>query len=114
MPKRRDSDEIVSEDDSGSNSSVEVKKPKKTKKSDENGQPEKKEEKPKDFRGELGKNKKVTISNFRGTKYVDIREWYVDKSSNEHKPGKKGISLDAAQWEKLKSFVDEVDAALKA
>ncbi|CAM9129993.1 unnamed protein product [Choristocarpus tenellus] len=30
---------------------------------------------------------------------VDIREFYEDRASGELKPGKKGISLQAAQWE---------------
>jgi len=33
---------------------------------------------------------------------VDIREYYVDKSTMETKPGKKGISLSCEEYQKLK------------
>jgi len=62
---------------------------------------------------DLGKQKTVTVRTFKGTVYVDIREFYEDKNTGEMKPGKKGISLSAIQWQKLKSIVDEVDEAVK-
>lgn len=37
---------------------------------------------------ELGKNKRVTVREFKGQIYVDIREFY--DSEGELKPGKKG------------------------
>ncbi|KAJ7346652.1 transcriptional Coactivator p15-domain-containing protein [Mycena albidolilacea] len=40
----------------------------------------------------LGKNKRATVRNFKGTTLLDVREFYVDKASGETKPGKKGIS----------------------
>jgi hypothetical protein len=47
----------------------------------------------------------VSVTTFKGIKYVDIREYYTDKSSGEEKPGKKGISLTIDQWNKLKAAV---------
>jgi hypothetical protein len=44
--------------------------------------------------------KRVTISNYKGGLYVDIREWY-DSGANEWKPGRKGISLSKEQWSKV-------------
>ena len=51
---------------------------------------------------DLGKNKWVKVREFKGTTYIDIREYYVDKETMETKPGKKGISLNCQQYQKLK------------
>lgn len=40
------------------------------------------------------------VSNWRGTVYISIREYYTDKS-NVQRPSKKGISLRMNEWEKL-------------
>jgi len=47
----------------------------------------------------LGSKKFISVSEFRGKKLVDIREWYGD--DDNLKPGKKGISLSKEQFEKL-------------
>ncbi|CAF1149999.1 unnamed protein product [Rotaria sordida] len=60
---------------------------------------------------EFGKLRYVSVSEFRGKPYVNIREYYEDKGVE--KPGKKGISLTADQWEKLKSLINQVDKDLK-
>ena len=51
---------------------------------------------------DLGKNKWVKVRQFKGTTYIDIREYYVDKDSMETRPGKKGISLNCQQYQQLK------------
>ena len=51
---------------------------------------------------DLGKNKWVKVREFKGQTYIDIREYYVDKETMETKPGKKGISLNCQQYQKLK------------
>jgi hypothetical protein len=51
---------------------------------------------------DLGRNKWVKIRPFKGTTYIDIREYYVDKETMETRPGKKGISLNCEQYQKLK------------
>jgi len=60
----------------------------------------------------LDKNRSVTINEFRGKVLVDIREYYQDKDGDT-KPGKRGISLSASQWQKLKEAIPEIDEALK-
>ena len=50
----------------------------------------------------LGKNKWVTVREFKGQIIVDIREYYVDIKTMDTKPGKKGISLNVKQFKKLK------------
>lgn len=78
---------------------------------------------------ELDRNRFVSISEFKGRKSIDIRkffaefrlifikpqnfilsgEFYMDKSSNEMKPGKKGISLSKSEWEKLQKLIPEIN-----
>jgi len=60
----------------------------------------------------IGNNKWVTVREFKGKTYVDIREFYVDKNTMDTKPGKKGISLNTEQYQKLKGLIDDIDHAL--
>lgn len=59
----------------------------------------------------LSNNRYVRISEFKGKKYVDIREYYVD-DSGELKPGKKGISLSPEQFKEFASLFSEIQSAL--
>jgi len=61
---------------------------------------------------DLGNMKKVCVRDFKGKTYIDIREYYVDKSTMDTRPGKKGISMNTLQYQKLKSIMDEIDHAL--
>ena len=49
---------------------------------------------------------------WKGRTFIDIREWYVDKSTMDTKPGKKGISLTPEQYQTLKAAMPEIDEAL--
>ncbi|KAJ7783216.1 transcriptional Coactivator p15-domain-containing protein [Mycena metata] len=59
---------------------------------------------------ELGKAKRVTVRNFKGSTLIDIREFYTDKETGDAKPGKKGISLTPEQWQELKQATPTLDA----
>ncbi|RSH82738.1 uncharacterized protein EHS24_007732 [Apiotrichum porosum] len=61
----------------------------------------------------LGNMRRLTVSDFKGEMRIDIREFYADKDSGEEKPGKKGISLSAAQWDMLKTNIHLVDKMVK-
>lgn len=79
---------------------------------------------------DLGNNKKVCVRDFKGKTYIDIRsetlfvifeyfhflspcrEYYVDKSTMDTRPGKKGISLNTLQYQALKAIMDDIDHAL--
>ena len=61
---------------------------------------------------ELDKKKQITVRKFNNVNLVDIREFYIDKDSNEKKPGKKGISLTEDAWLKLIESSREVQDAL--
>lgn len=64
-------------------------------------------------RFELGNNRFVSVSEFRGRKYVDIREYYVDKKTAELKPSRKGIALKPEEWTSLtKQLADAIDKQL--
>ena len=52
---------------------------------------------------------KFQVRQFKGKTYIDIREYYVDKSTMETKPGKKGISMNVEQYCKLKEILSEID-----
>ena len=54
----------------------------------------------------------VGVREFKGKTYIDIREYYVDKNTMETKPGKKGISLNCEQYQKLKTLIPEIDQKL--
>ena len=58
----------------------------------------------------LDKKKRVTVHKFKGQLKVDIREYYDD--NGVMKPGKKGISLNLDNWNKLKEFLDKIDEAI--
>lgn len=44
---------------------------------------------------DLGQKRRAVVRSFKGTPYLDIREYYG--AEGEEKPGKKGISLKAEQ-----------------
>ncbi|KAG7158730.1 Activated RNA polymerase II transcriptional coactivator p15-like [Homarus americanus] len=60
---------------------------------------------------QLEGNKRVSIRQFRGKVFVDIREFY--EKDGKFLPGKKGISLSPTQWIKLKDLISCVDEEIK-
>ena len=59
----------------------------------------------------MEKSRQVRISEFRGRKLIDIREYY--EKNGEMLPGKKGISLSLEQWKTLLKIADEVNRAIE-
>ncbi|GAV70859.1 PC4 domain-containing protein [Cephalotus follicularis] len=59
---------------------------------------------------EISKNRKVTVRNYQGKVWVDIREFYL--KDGKSLPGKKGISLNVDQWNVLRDHAEEIDKAL--
>ena len=54
-----------------------------------------------------GETINVYIGEYRGTKYLHIREWYVDKDQEE-KPTKKGIALPIDKSDALNEVIDRL------
>lgn len=61
---------------------------------------------------DIGNMKKVTVSVFKGRVLVNIREFYEDKTTGEHRPGSKGIALNLDQWSQLVEQVSEIGTKL--
>lgn len=59
----------------------------------------------------LDGKKRVTVREFKGKTYIDIREFY-DGKDGEKLPGKKGISLQPELWRKLIGMADEINSAI--
>ncbi|CAI1630277.1 hypothetical protein SEUBUCD650_0M01790 [Saccharomyces eubayanus] len=62
---------------------------------------------------DLGKNKRATVRQFRNINLIDIREYYLDSSTGEMKPGKKGISLTEDLYDELLKHRLNIDEALR-
>ncbi|KAJ6172436.1 hypothetical protein N7470_001503 [Penicillium chermesinum] len=59
---------------------------------------------------EVSKNRRVTLSNFRGKNMVSIREYY--EKDGKALPGKKGISLPMDQFSAFITLLPEIEEAL--
>ncbi|KAH9058799.1 transcriptional Coactivator p15-domain-containing protein [Lactarius vividus] len=59
---------------------------------------------------DLGKKKRATVRNFKGSTLIDIREYYG--SEGDEKPGKKGIALSVEQWKSLMQASSAIDSLL--
>ncbi|KAH9900166.1 transcriptional Coactivator p15-domain-containing protein [Xylariomycetidae sp. FL2044] len=61
----------------------------------------------------LGGTRRVTVSDFKGKTYINIREYYTD-TSGELKPGKKGIMLTPDHYNKLLGCLAAVNSELQS
>jgi activated RNA polymerase II transcriptional coactivator p15 len=61
---------------------------------------------------QLSAKRKVSVSEYRGAIYVNIREHYLHKQSGEWRPSTKGIALSLAQWQILKDSMPKIDEQL--
>jgi hypothetical protein len=67
-----------------------------------------KEKKAQENTWELGGAKRATILEFKGKRFIDIREYY--EKNGEMLPGKKGICLNFQQFEALLDHSSEIKA----
>lgn len=60
---------------------------------------------------------RIEVSEFKGKELINIRIWYVaarDKDGNEiYKPTQKGIALDIAEFEELRSGIEKLAEYVK-
>jgi len=63
---------------------------------------------------ELSKTRRVTIRSWKGSKLIDIREYWSETKDgdSELKPGKKGISLTVEQWKALMEVAPQINELL--
>ncbi|KAL5604900.1 hypothetical protein BROUX41_001769 [Berkeleyomyces rouxiae] len=59
---------------------------------------------------QLSGKRKVTLSEFKGSTYVNIREYY--EKDGEELPGKKGISLNLEQYRTLIATIPKINDVL--
>lgn len=55
-----------------------------------------------------GETIEVYIGEYRGTKYLHIREWYKDLNDGEQKPTKKGVAIPIEKVDELRKALDEL------
>ncbi|KAI8843868.1 transcriptional Coactivator p15-domain-containing protein [Chytriomyces cf. hyalinus JEL632] len=59
----------------------------------------------------LSEKKRAQVQEFKGVKFVNLREYYKDKDTGDWKPTKKGITLNKSELENLKKSIDDLIAA---
>lgn len=108
MPKTKKKEESSSDSDSGPD---DRNQPASKKSKSDNSKSDSKSKSGTENEWSLGKNKMVKINEFRGTKYIDIREYY--EKDGKTLPGKKGIMLNLQQFEKILESGKDIIAAVK-
>lgn len=56
----------------------------------------------------------VYVNEYKGTKYLHIREWYLDAKDNERKPTKKGVTFPLEKIDGLLEAITKLTADTKA
>jgi hypothetical protein len=50
---------------------------------------------------------RISLSEFKGKKLIDLRVWYKDKE-DEYKPSQKGLSLSVDKYKELKDAIEDL------
>lgn len=63
--------------------------------------------------GKLGKNSREEVQikkvEKKGKKYIDIRVFWYDSSSDEFRPSQKGIAIPYENFKEFKEFIDSIE-----
>ena len=57
-----------------------------------------------------GEKVNVYLGEYKGVKYLHIREWYLDKNDQQEKPTKKGVAIPLDKISELKEAIDHFSA----
>ena len=60
---------------------------------------------------QLGNKKRARVRQFKGTIYIDFREYFLNKD-NKNIPTKKGVTLNVEGWKKLQGYAKEIDTII--
>ncbi len=60
---------------------------------------------------QIGKWIYVTVSEFQGKQFIDVRKYY--DSDGEMKPTKKGIAFDPKIWQEFVEKITQIDEEVK-
>ena len=55
----------------------------------------------------------ISLSKFKGARFIDLRRYYLDKKTGEVKPTTKGIALKEEEFEKVMEVLSENESSLK-
>ena len=55
----------------------------------------------------------LSVGQFKGNVLVHVRQYWVDKNTNERRPGKRGITLRGVDVERLEGLFDDIDMDLQ-
>ena len=55
---------------------------------------------------------RISLSEYSGTEYIDIRSFYLERESTEYKPSRKGVTLPTAAFPELLRGVIELGNTL--
>ncbi|EQA60502.1 transcriptional coactivator p15/PC4 family protein [Leptospira alexanderi] len=56
---------------------------------------------------------RVEVSEYKGTKYLNLRIWYTDKDG-EKKPTQKGIAIPPELYDEIKKAIIEAENEVKS
>lgn len=60
----------------------------------------------------IGKDIYITISEFKGNHYIDVRKYY-EANEGEMRPTKKGISFDLVAWKEFVENISQIDEDIR-
>ena len=66
----------------------------------------------KDIEKGNGEILRIEITEFKGSKYLNIRTWYTDKESGEYKPTQKGVAVKPELYNDLKQGILDAEEIL--
>ncbi|HEY5596007.1 MAG TPA: transcriptional coactivator p15/PC4 family protein [Candidatus Bipolaricaulota bacterium] len=59
-----------------------------------------------------GRQIQVRLNEFKGKRYVDLRQFYLDEEQEVYKPTQKGVSIPVEQFGELKEALAKLEPLL--